>query len=239
MYLTPLNLLIFLVLCLLWIWLTRRSGHCEKTPEPEKPKRRRILRPRTPKDCAQCRAEADREEEEPHQREVIPWSEIKSPRGRKKKIDTEGQACPNRDCDYFDIRDANIHALVGYGSHGKNECIQDLFCQACKTKFTVRRDTPLYRLKTPAQRVGEVLSALAEGLDVAAGVRVFGHAEATIQRWLTRAGMHAERMHDSMFHNLHLQHVQLDELKTRLRQRVQEVWLRLSWEHGPKSRPTG
>lgn len=50
-----------------------------------------------------------------------------------------------------------------------------------------RRDTPLYRLKTRVQQVGEVLSALAEGLDVAAGVRVFGHAEATIQRWLTRA----------------------------------------------------
>ena len=115
--------------------------------------------------------------------------------------------------------------MVGYGSHGKSECIQDLFCQACKTKFTVRRDTPLYRLKTPAQRVGEVLSALAEGLDVAAGVRVFGHTEATIQRWLTRAGMHAERMHDTFFQDLHLQHVQLDELKTRLRQRAQEVWL--------------
>jgi IS1 family transposase len=210
---------------LLWIWLTRRSGHSEKTPEPAKPKRRRRLRPRTPNDCAQCRAEADPESKEPRQRKVIPWSEIKSPRGRKKEIDTEGHACPNRKCDYFDIRDANIHALVGYGSHGKKERIQDFLCQACGTKVTERRDTPLYRLNTRVQRVGEVLSALAEGLDVAASVRVFGHTEATIQRWLTRAGMHAERLHDSLFHDLHLQHVQLDEPKTRLRQRVQEVWL--------------
>jgi hypothetical protein len=59
-----------------------------------------------------------------------------------------------------------------------------------------------------------VLSALAEGFDVAASVRVFGHTEATIQRWLTRAGMHAERMQDNLFHDLHLQHVQLGELKT-------------------------
>jgi IS1 family transposase/transposase-like protein len=225
MYPKPLNLLIFLVLCFLWIWLTRRPGHSGKTPEPPKPKQRRRLRPRTPNDCAQCRAEADQEGEESRQREVIPWSEVKSPRGRKKRIDTEGQACSSKGCDYRGITDASIHALVGYGSHSKSECIQDLFCQACKTKFTVRRDTPLYRLKTPAQRVGEVLSALAEGLDVAASVRVFGHTEATIQRWLTRAGMHAERLHDSLFHGLHLQHVQLDELKTRLRQRVQEVWL--------------
>ncbi|MCP4599798.1 MAG: hypothetical protein GY847_04530 [Proteobacteria bacterium] len=172
MYSKPLNLLICLVLCYLWIRWTRQPDHSRKTPEPAKPKRRRRLRPRTPKDCAQCRAEAEQEGEEVGQREVIPWSEIKSLRGRplvlwprdkgKKKIDTEGYACPNRDCDYVDIREANIHALVGYGSHGKSECIQDLFCQACRTKFTVRRDTPLYRLKTPAQRVGEVLSALAE-----------------------------------------------------------------------------
>jgi transposase-like protein len=161
----------------------------------------------------------DPESKEPRQREVIPWSEIKSPRGRKKEIDTEGHACPNRECDYFDIRDANIHALVGYGSHGKQERIQDFLCQACGTKVTERRDTPLYRLKTRVQRVGEVLSAWAEGLDVAASVRVFGHTEATIQRWLTRAAMHAERLHDALSHDLHLQHVQLDELKTRLRQR--------------------
>jgi hypothetical protein len=137
MYLKPLNLLIFLVLCLLWIWSIRRPDHSGKTPEPPKPKRRRRLRPRTPNDCAQCRAEADQEGEESRQREVMPWSEVKSPRGRKKRIDTEGYACPSKGCDYRGITDASIHALVGYGSRSKSECIQDLFCQACKTKFTV------------------------------------------------------------------------------------------------------
>jgi hypothetical protein len=38
---------------------------------------------------------------------------------------------------------------VGYGSHGKQERIQDLICQACGKKFTLRGDTVLYRLKTP------------------------------------------------------------------------------------------
>jgi hypothetical protein len=41
--------------------------------------------------------------------------------------------------------------------------------------------------------VGEVLMALAEGLDVSATVRMFGHEEETIQRWQTRAGLYAER----------------------------------------------
>jgi IS1 family transposase len=85
--------------------------------------------------------------------------------------------------------------------------------------------TPLYRLKTTAQRVGEVLTALAEGLDISAAVRVFGHRHTTITTWLTRAGEHSATLHNCTFHNLHLPHIQLDELRTRLRSRAQAVWL--------------
>jgi hypothetical protein len=46
--------------------------------------------------------------------------------------------------------------------------------QACRTTFSARRDTPLYRLKTPSHQVGMVLSALAEGLDPSAAQRVAG-----------------------------------------------------------------
>ncbi len=65
----------------------------------------------------------------------------------------------------------------------------------------------------------------AEGLDVAAAVRVFGHSEFTIQRWLTRAGMHSEALHQHLFRDLVLGHVQFDELRTRLRQKTDLVWL--------------
>jgi IS1 family transposase len=85
--------------------------------------------------------------------------------------------------------------------------------------------TPLYRLKTASQRVGEVLTALAEGLSVGAAVRVFGHDHATITTWLTRAGMHSATLHDRFFHNLTLPHLQLDELRTRVRSRVHVLWL--------------
>ena len=45
---------------------------------------------------------------------------------------------------------------------------------------------------TPAQKLQDalVLAALAEGLSIAAAVRVFGFAESTITTWLCRAGMH-------------------------------------------------
>jgi IS1 family transposase len=138
---------------------------------------------------------------------------------------TQGYACPQRSCPYYGIADARIHALVGDGHHGTTDHIQDLRCQACGTKVTTRRGTPLYHLRTPPQRVGEVLSTLAEGLDAQAAARVFGHREAPIRRWLGCAGRPASHRHAQLFQELALPHVQLDEIRTRLRQRCQVLWL--------------
>jgi IS1 family transposase len=156
---------------------------------------------------------------------VRPWRELKSRRGAPKRISTAGFACPIRTCTYYRITDAQVHALVGDGTHGTHERIQTFRCQACRTTFSARRDTPLYQLRTASQRVGEVLTALAEGLDVAAAVRVFGHSEGTLTRWLTRAGVHSHTLHTHWFHNVHVPHVQLDELRTRLRRRAEVRWL--------------
>jgi transposase-like protein len=156
---------------------------------------------------------------------VRPWREGKSRRGAPKRIPTEGFACPNPQCGYCGVTDAHIHALVGDGKHGQSERIQTFRCQACRTTFTARRDTPLYRLKTPSYHVAMVLSALAEGLDPSAAERIFGFRQATITTWLTRAGKHAQTLHERSFCHLWLPHLQLDELRTRLRNHRQVLWL--------------
>ena len=146
----------------------------------------RLLKPRSPDDCPACRLAATASSVvEPMP--VRPWSEVKSRRGAPKRIPTEGFACPNSQCQYFGNTDAHFHALVGDGKHGRAERIQTFRCQACRTTFSARRDTPLYRLKTPSHQAAMVLSALAEGLDPSAAERVFGFRHATIMRWLTRA----------------------------------------------------
>jgi IS1 family transposase len=73
-----------------------------------------------------------------------------------------------------------------------------------------------------------VLAALAEGLDPSAASRVFGSRQATITRWLTRAGKHAQTLHERTFRHLRLPHLQLDELRTRLRSHTQVQWLWLA-----------
>jgi hypothetical protein len=159
---------------------------------------------------------------------VRPWREVKSRRGAPKRVSTAGFACPNPKCSYFGITDDQIHALVGDGKHGRAERIQTFRCQACRTTFSARRHTPLYRLKTPSQQIAVVLSALAEGLDASAAERVFGYRQATIAIWLSRAGEHAQTLHEHCFHNIHLPHLQLDELRTRLRCATQVLWLWLA-----------
>jgi hypothetical protein len=84
----------------------------------------------------------------PRQEKPVAWSKRKGRGGPKKKISTEGYFCSNVGCEYYGITEESIHALVGYGRHGKHEEIQDYKCQACGKKFTIRKNTVLYRLKT-------------------------------------------------------------------------------------------
>jgi IS1 family transposase len=186
----------------------------------------RLLKPRAPDDCPACRRQCAHAASPLVQPAAVrPWRDLKRRRGAPRRIATDGFACPNHACLYYGITDAQVHALVGDGTHGTHEPIQTFRCQACRTTFTSRRDTPLYRLKTPSGRIAEVLSALAEGLTVAAATRVFGHSEGAITTWLTRAGEHSATLHERWFRTLTLPHLQLDELRTRLRDRAHVVWL--------------
>src|SRR5439155_16503226 len=76
--------------------------------------------------------------------------------------------------------------------------------------------------------IAMVLSGLAEGLDPSAAERVFGFRHATITTWLWRAGEHAQSLHERFFSHLKLPHLQLDDLRTRLRNAKQVLWLWLA-----------
>lgn len=49
-------------------------------------------------------------------------ADVAAPRDAK-RIPTAGYACPNVACRYFNITDSTIHALVGYGHHGRPDPI--------------------------------------------------------------------------------------------------------------------
>src|SRR6266566_4159250 len=240
-FLPLLLLLLFcFLLCLTWLWHRdwAHRGLQHLTVKTAHPMVHRLLKPRPPLDCPACRhASTPSLDAGPAPAPVRPWREVKSRRGAPKRIDIEGFTCPNPQCRYFGNTDAHFHALVGDGKHGRVERIQTFRCQACRTTFTSRRHTPLYRLKTPSYHVAMVLAALAEGLDPSATERVFGSRQATITTWLFRAGEHAQTLHTHFFSNLRLPHVQLDELRTRLRCCRQVLWLWLAFDARTKILP--
>jgi hypothetical protein len=132
-------LILLCLLAIIWFWqlalvhLNTQAAPKSKTPSP--------LKPKTADDCPFCRAEKYKRDDHQPKQTLKPWSDMKSPRGRKKTLSTQGHACPNPTCIYFGIVDERIHALVGYGRHGKTDTIQDLRCQACGRKISARWGT--------------------------------------------------------------------------------------------------
>jgi hypothetical protein len=168
---------------MLWVsvLVTRRLWRAAHPPIPisvSAPKRKvpRPLKPRTPNDCPVC----GRPHPKPfggHVRKpgVLPGCERKSPRAKRKTICTAGYACPRPDCDYFGNTDSTFHALVGDGRRGADG-IQWLGCQACGKRFSSRRGTALYRLRTPTAQVAQVLLAVNLGLTIADTALLFQHS---------------------------------------------------------------
>ncbi len=125
----------------------------------------RHWQPKSPDDCPRCQAETRTVARVEPTEKPAPYSERKSPQGRKKRLDTAGWACSNEACVYFGETDASRHALVGHGKIGQDKTIQRLMCAACETTFSCRKGTPLYYAKTDPAEIAEALWWLAEGVD--------------------------------------------------------------------------
>ena len=195
----------------------------------------RPLKPRSPLDCPVC----GRPHPKPlwghvHKPGVLPWPERKHPQGPHKHVCTAGHACPNPLCDYWGSTDSTFHALVG---NGPRNGIQQFKCQACKTRFSSRWGTALYRLHATAWDVGRVLLAVNLGLSMADVQRLFGHSDTTLRLWLSRAGAHAEKVHAHFFRNLPIGHLQFDELYTTLRDKAHDVWVWVAFDPQTKLMP--
>lgn len=101
-----------------------------------------------------------------------------------------------------------------------------------------RRNTALYRLKTPSHQIAIVrITRWPKGWTLPPQNGSQGYRQATITTWVTRAGRHAEILHQRCFHNLRIPYLQLDELRTRLRSAKQVLWLWLATDPCTKLLP--
>ena len=202
-------------------WIQRLLDQKRNAKKPRKPV---VMRPKSEADCPFCVEERGKKGIE--RSEVLPpWSERKGRGGRRKMASTWGYFCSNKACEYYLVTDEKIHALVWDGSHGKNEEIRDLKCQSCGKKFTSRKNTILYRLKTDSEKIAKIMNLLAVGVDGSVLEEVFGVREITIRSWLCRSGMQGRKLHERMMVELDLIHIQLDELWGNVKKSGQELWL--------------
>jgi len=193
-------LALVLVVCVYWygsirhrLWQAARRWIASSVEKH----RRRQLRIHAPDARAACMAERQSNGVKVVEPAVpVVWSSGKSRRRRRKEVTSAGYSCPNAQCAYYQVTDGARHALVSHGWRGQRERIRQWCCQACGTRFTSRRNTALYWLKTPSAEVGLVMTALGEGMDLAAGSRTFGYAVTTIARWQRRAAQHMQRLHE-------------------------------------------
>jgi transposase-like protein len=232
-----LGLLVLVLSVSYLLWLRYQEWQEQSKKKEKKKSKRRKWRPKSPANCPACQ-DGHQLAIKPIRRQVKPWREYKSTRGRKKKIKTQGHACPNPHCRYFGITDEAVHALVGNGKRGKQGHIQTFKCQCCQTSFSSRRDTPLYHLKTHPDRIEMCLWLLAEGMDVSVLVRFTGHVDATLSRWLTRAGLHSDHLHSLLFVQLSLKYLQLDELFAPVAGNKRKSWLWVAIEPVTKIIPS-
>jgi hypothetical protein len=142
----------------------------------------RLLKPHSPHDCPACRLSSTFSSlVGPAPLSVRPWREVKSRRGAPKRMNTQGFACPNQQCQYSGITDAHIHALLwgwyiwpGFANPDVSPSGLPHHVQCSTPHSFVPPETAL-----PC-RVAVVLTAQACGLDPSTAERVFGYRQATI-----------------------------------------------------------
>src|SRR6266567_2028427 len=155
-----------------------------------------------------------------------PFARSKAGGERATRVSTAGFACPNQQCKYFGNTDDQFHAAFWRWQAWPGRAHPDLSLSG--VPHHIQRSTQHSTLASekPHRTKSQWSSLrLPEGLDPSAAMRVFGFQQATITRWLTRAGGHAEILHERCFRNLHVPHLQVDEIRTRLRRSTQILWV--------------
>ena len=126
-------------------------------------------------------------------------------------MDPQNQFCHNADC--------SARGVVGQGNiriFSRKETRYQ--CTTCNQTFTATKGTPFYRLHKTAELMVVVLTLLSHGCPLQAIVAAFGLDERTVSAWQAQGGAQGQRVHAHLVQQgqIHLQHVQADELWVKL-----------------------
>jgi transposase-like protein len=81
---------------------------------------------------------------------------------------------------------------------GKGKKIRQIYCAACKARFSERKGTVLYNAKLAPEKVLAILEHVREGCGVRQTGRLVKVGKNTANRYILLAGDHAKRLHDEL-----------------------------------------
>ena len=115
---------------------------------------------------------------------------------------------PHQDCSGYG-QPFTVGLLVKNG----NSCGEpQAHCNACGGSVALSYGTAYYRLKADRALFEMAVRALAEGNALRATARIVQVDKDTVCAWLDRVARHCRLVMLSLWHNLHVQECQLDEL---------------------------
>ena len=104
--------------------------------------------------------------------------------------------CQNPDCPTHGRRDAGNLSVCG--RYGKHHHIRPLYCNACKSRSSERKGTPLFHTHLPEEKARSVLQHLSEGCGVRQTGRLVEVHRDSVVRLAKLAGQHARDAHDEL-----------------------------------------
>ncbi len=104
--------------------------------------------------------------------------------------------CQNPDCTLYGQRDAGNLSVCG--RIGKHKQFRQLYCNACRARFSERKGTPLYRCHLPESTAASILDHLDEGNGIRQTGRLVGVHRNTVLRFARAAGEHAHDAHEEL-----------------------------------------
>jgi hypothetical protein len=123
------------------------------------------------------------------------------------------QYCDNRDCTHYGQVGAG-NLFINSRPHGQ------IYCNKCDAKpFSVRRGTMFFGLRTPMDKIINVLGLLASGVGVNAICREQDVTADSLRAWIVLASNQVTAFTEYMQHNMHLEQVQIDEFWSFIRKK--------------------
>ncbi|MHC9540665.1 MAG: hypothetical protein AB9903_14265 [Vulcanimicrobiota bacterium] len=134
------------------------------------------------------------------------------------KHDFSWQVCHNEKCPlYMQKGKGNIRF---HAHNGVNKDIHELFCKKCGRLFSEHKGTPFFDMKTPREKIMQVLKALVEGNGIRPTERITGIHRDTVTNILERTAEHLNNVSAEFLKDLEAAEIQFDELWTFVKKRA-------------------